>query len=155
MASAETLRLVVKDGHAIETMNEVVPDQEIKGILDGAQIFKLMNSRCGFALWEWAVLETRGGRRDTVYAGFTREAGIARSIQRIIDRARSTPSAQPCVFTLEVRKKREVIRGDGPRGPIPAPHPRIGPLHGPDYGGFDTPAGPKSLARMRGMLARA
>jgi hypothetical protein len=155
MASAETVRLVVKDWHGIETMTEVVPDEEIQGIVDGAKIFKIMNSRCGLALWQTAIMATRGGRRDTVYAGVTREAGIVRSIQRNLDRVRSTPSTEPCVFTLEVRKKREVLRGDGAGGPESARHPGIGPLHGPDYGGFDTPAGPKSLARMRGMLARA
>ena len=155
MATTETLRLVVKDGHGIETMNEVVPNKEIEGIVDGAQIFKIMNSRCGFALWQWAVFETRAGRRDQVYSGFSREAGITRAIQRNLDGERSIPSTEPRVFTLEVRKKREVRRLDVTRGPESAPHPGIGPLHGPDYGGFDTPAGPKNLARMRGMLARA
>ena len=153
MASAETLRLRVQDGNGTETMNEEVPDEEIKGMLDGAQIFKIMNSRCGFALWQWAVLETRGGR-DTVYAGVTREPGVQRSIQRILDRDRLTPSTEPGVFTLEVRKIRE-RRGDGPPDPESAPHPGLRPGHGPDYGGYETPAGPgASLARMRGTLAR-
>ena len=152
MTSAQTVRLLVKDSNGIETMNEVVPDEEIKGIVDGTQIFNIMNSRCGFDLWQWAVLETRGGR-NTVYAGVTREPGVKRSIQRILDRDRLTPSTEPCVFTLEVRKERE-RPGPGPRDPESAPHPGIRPLYGPDYGGFETPAGPKSLARMRGMLAR-
>ena len=50
MTSAQKVRLLVKDSNGIGTMNEVVPDEEIKGMLDGAQIFKIMNSRCGFAL---------------------------------------------------------------------------------------------------------
>ena len=50
MASAQTVRLLVQDSNGTETMTEVVPDEEIKGIVDGAQIFKIMNSRCGFAL---------------------------------------------------------------------------------------------------------
>ena len=151
MVSAQKVRLLVKDSNGIETMNEVVPDEEMKGIVDGAKIFNVMNFHCGFALWQWAVLETRGGR-DTVYAGVTCEPGVQRSIQRILDRDRLTPSTEPGVFTLEVRKIRE-RRGDGSPGPESVPHPGIRPRHGPDYGGFETPGGPKSLARMRGMLA--
>ncbi len=152
MTSAEKVKLVVEDCQGSRTMNEVVPDEEINGIVDGAQIFNIMNSHCGFALWEWPVLETRGRQRYTVYSGFSRELGVQKSIQRIVDRDRSTPSTGPCVFTLEVRKKHE-RPGNGPRDPESAPHPGIRPVHGPDYGGFETPVGPeKSLDRMRGIL---
>jgi len=141
---AEEVRLVlvVEDWEGTRTMHEVVPSSEITGIVDGEQIFNIMNARCGFRLWTTAVLETRGGQRDEVYQGWERQVGVKNNIQRCIDRDRSTPSTDLCIFTLEVRKRRE-RPGNGPRGAEPASHPGTDPWHGP-RGGWPTPDPPQT-----------
>ena len=152
MASTQKVKLLVKDDE-----NVIVVDDEIDGSVTGDQIFKEMNSRCAFGLWEradamgpgvrFAVMNSRDAWQDQAYA--------KRVLQSIIDSL--TNIGGPREFTFQVRKKEEFRdpAADSPGGPVAPKNPGLRPRHGPDYGGFATPGGPGvSLARMRGTLAR-
>ena len=148
MASTQKVRLVVKDDD-----NVTVVEDEIDGSVNGDQIFKEMNTRCAFGLWERADAMGPAVRcpvMNSVFAGQD-QAFAKQSLQLIID---SLGRAEvPCEFTFQVRKMTEYeTNSDAPGGPVAPKNPGLRPGHGPDYGGFATPGGPKSLARMRGML---
>ena len=150
MASTQKVRLLVKDDDDV-----VVVDYEIECSATGEQLFNEINRRCNFGNWEradalvdkvkFAVSNSGNTWQDQAYA--------KRALQSIID---SLPTiGAPCRFTVQVRKKGEYETNSGaPGGPVAPKNPGLRPRQGPDYGGFETPAGPKSLARMRGMLAR-
>ena len=153
MAGTQGVKLVVEDADGVTVVND-----DYNGVASGAQIFNAMNSKCVFGLWASAeaagprvmcpVMNSLVPRMDQAFA--------IQSLQLIID---SLGRAEvPCEFTLKVCKKEESRdpNADSPEGPEYAPNPGLGPRrHGPDYGGYETPAGPgASLARMRGTLAR-
>ena len=151
MASTQKVKLVVIDDQDVTVM-----ENELDGGVNGDQIFKEMNSRYDWRLWEQAdaigpgvyctVMNSAYAYQDQVYA-----KGI---LQDIIDRFGR--AGVPCEFTFQMRKKGEYeTNSDAPGGPAPSTNPGLRPRHGPDYGGFETPGGPgASLARMRGTLAR-
>ena len=150
MASTQKVKLVVKDDDDV-----TVVDDEIEGSVTGVQLFKEMNSRCEFGKWSRAdalgehVKFNVMNSRDTGH----NEERATRILQDIIDSLGR--AGVPCEFTFKVQKKEEFRdpAADSPEGPEYALNPGLGPRrHGPDHGGFETPGGPKSLARMRGML---
>ena len=153
MAGTQKIRLVVKDDDDV-----TIVDDEIDGRVNGDQIFNEMNTRCAFGLWEradamgpgvrCAVMNSTSAWQDQAYA--------KRVLQSIIDSL--TNIGGPREFTFQVQKKEEFRdpATDSPGGPLAPKNPGLGPRrHGPDLGGYETPAGPgASLARMRGTLAR-
>ena len=150
MVSTQKVRLVVKDDDDV-----TVVDDEIDGSVTGVQLFKAMNVHCAFG--QWLKVESLGpnvkftvmNSRDSWH----NEACAKRVLQEIIDSL--VRAGVPCQFTFKVQKKAEFRdpAADSPEGPEYALNPGLRPRHGPDYGGFETPGGPKTLARMRGMLA--
>ena len=152
MASTQKVRLVVKDDDDV-----TVVDDEIDGSVNGDHIFNAMNSRCDFGLWERADAmgpAVRFAVMNSTYA-WQDQAFAKQSLQNIIDSLGR--AGVPCEFTFQVRKMPEYgTNSDAPGGPVAPKNPGLGPRrHGPDLGGYETPAGPgASLARMRGTLAR-
>ena len=132
----------------VEDFEDVVVVEDDVEAATGEELFKTMNSLCRFELWERAdvwvdrrnfeVLNADDVRQDEAYA--------KRTLQHIMDTEAGSG------FRLIVQKK-EDRQSEGPAGPYPPQNPGLRPRHGPDYDGFETPGGPKSLARMRGMLA--
>ena len=151
MASTQKVKLVVKDDEDV-----TVVEDEIDGSVNGDQIFKEMNTRCAFGLWERADAMGPGVLFTVMNSGYAwqDQAYAKRILQDIIDRL--DRAGVPCSFTFQVRKKGEYeTNSDAPGGPVAPKNPGLRPRHGPDYGGFETPGGPGvSLARMRGTLAR-
>jgi hypothetical protein len=141
----QNVRLLVKD-----TDNVTVRDEQVAVIGDGVVIFDCMNYHCGFNEWASAFASWQG-QTCSVYTGAETQTNVKADLQRFIDRL--SPCTEQCTFTLEVQKQGD-RRSNGPPGPKSATHPGIRPLHGPGPVGFDTPGGPRSLAQMRGMLAR-
>ena len=136
----------------VEDFEDVVVAEDDVEDATGEQLFKAMNSLCRFDLWARAdvwvgrrnfeVSNADDVRQDKAYATMT--------LQHIMDRVGASASG----FRLIVQKK-EDRQSEGPAGPYPPQNPGLRPRHGPDYGGFETPAGPGvSLARMSGMLER-
>ena len=149
MASTQKVRLVVKDDDDV-----TVVDDEIDGSVNGDQIFNSMNSRCAFGLWERADAmgpAVRFAVMNSTYA-WQDQAFAKQSLQNIIDSLGR--AGVPCEFMFKVQKKEEFRDpvADSSEGPEYALNPGLRPRHGPDYGGFETPGGPKSLDRMRGMM---
>ena len=152
MAGTQKIRLVVKDDDDV-----TVVDDEIDGSVNGDQIFKEMNTRCAFGLWERADAMGPAVRCPVMNSEYTRQdqAFAKQSLQLIIDSLGR--SEVPCEFTFQVQKKEEFRdpAADSPGGPVAPKNPGLRPGRGPDLGGYETPAGPgASLARMRGTLAR-
>ena len=151
MASTQKVKLVVLDDEDV-----TVVEDEIDGSVNGDQIFKEMNTRCAFGLWEradalvdkekFAVSNSSNTWQDQTYA--------KEDLQRIIGILPTIGA--PCRFTVQVRKKGEYeTNSDAPGGPVAPKNPGLRPRQGPDDDGFETPAGlGVSLARMRGMLSR-
>jgi hypothetical protein len=143
MPSIQKVKLVVLDSAGTRVL-----DDEVEGIASGEDILNTMKSSCGFALWASAVAGT-SEQMYTVYSGTERQENVKQDMQVIINRL---PVEGQCTFTLEVKKQGD-RRSAGPPGPSPEPNPGLKPRAGPNYDGFETPAGPKQLARMRGLLA--
>jgi hypothetical protein len=152
MTSTPKVFLVVKDCDDV-----TVVEDEIDGIVTGAQLFKEMNSRCEFGKWSRADALGPHVQFNVMksHNQGDNEASATRILQDIID---SLVRAEvQCEFMFKVQKKEEFrdAAADSPEGPEYPLNPGLRPRHGPDYGGFETPGGPQaSLARMRGMLAR-
>ena len=152
MASTQKVRLVVKDDDDV-----TVVDDEIDGSVNGDHIFNAMNSRCDFGLWERADAMGPGVLFTVMNSEYPwqNQAWAKQILQDIIQRLGL--AGDPCEFTFQVRKMPEYgTNSDAPGGPLAPKNPGLGPRrHGPDLGGYETPAGPgASLARMRGTLAR-
>ena len=153
MASTQKVKLVVIDDQDVTVM-----ENELDGSVNGDQIFKEMNSRYDWRLWEQADAIGPGVYCTVMNSQYAyQNQGYAKGIlQDIIDRFGR--AGVPCEFTFQVRKKEEFRdpATDSPGGPLAPKNPGLGPRrHGPDLGGYETPAGPgASLARMRGTLAR-
>ena len=102
MASTQKVKLVVLDDEDV-----IVVDDEIDGSVNGDQIFKEMNSRCAFGLWEracakghcvrFAVMDSADATQDQAYA--------KRVLQSTLDSLANIGG--PCEFTFQVRKKGE------------------------------------------------
>ena len=153
MASTQKVRLLVKDDDDV-----VVVDDEIECSATGEQLFNEINRRCDFGEWEradafvnkvpYAVSNSRNTWQDN-------QAYAIGSLQRTIGILPTIGA--PCRFTVQVRKKGEYeTNSDAPGGPVAQKNPGLRPgRHNPDYGGFETSAGPGvSLARMHRTLAR-
>ena len=153
MAGTQSVKLVVEDADGATVVND-----NYDGVATGDQIFRAMNSKCVFR--EWSLAEALGphvkftvmNSRDPRH----NEAHAKRVLQDIIDSLARMGAA--CEFTFKVWKNEESRdpNADSPEGPEYALNPGLGPKrNGPDYGGYETPAGPgASLDRMRGTLAR-
>ena len=143
------IKLVVEDADGATVVND-----DYDGAATGDLIFRAMNLKCPFGLWASAEAlgpHVKGPVMNSLFPRMN-ETFAKQSLQQIID---SLGRAEvPCEFTFQVRKKQELRdpAADSPSGPAPSTNPGLRPGHGPDYGGFETPGGPKSLARMRGML---
>jgi len=175
MASAQKIRLLVRDDQEV-----IVVDDEIECSATGEELFNEMNRRCEFGKWEradmwvdkavFAVSNSGNASQDQAYA--------KAALQNVI--AGLPTLVAPCRLTLQVQKKgddSDYQNSDAPGGPVAPKNPGLQPLAGPNYGGFETPAGPEgrgtqkkegarageggvggsdgagTLARMRGLLA--
>ena len=143
MTTIQKVRLLVKDSDDVTVM-----DESVTGIASGKDIFDTMNRRCGFDNWASAFASWQG-RACSLYTGVEADFTVKADMQKFIDRL--SPCTEQCTFTLEVQKQGD-RRSDGPRGPDSATHPGLRPWNGPGPVGFDTPGGPRNLARMREML---